>query len=354
MYSQNQEETDNKYKSHCSWNNENLDLDDVHNKIKIYQQHLKKDKYAINYQYDMIPVYDVKNIDLSDENILTSIYENFYNEAGVLIIKNAYSKEIMEEYNKWSFKILGDAKNDKNCRHPKQNGKYLINDIIGRMTTTEPELLMELINNKNLTTLIDLLLGFAKYGSVTGHLISAGGDRQQSHVDYPTHIGSGAFWENSIEKFKNLTTNYQVNHILPYYSVQVLISTCYMDVKNGSTEVVPCSHLLKDIDLLIHDKKIYNYFEKLFVNVTLDKGDILIFNRRLCHRGGKNLSSNPRNSLILQCVWMWGIGQEIIEYEKIIKHIEKTNYYNNLSEYEKEKFKMRLKAPYPIDVKKNT
>ena len=65
---------------------------------------------------------------------------------------------------------------------------------------------ISIINNKNLTTLIDLLLGFSKYGSVTGHLITAGGDRQQSHVDYPAHIGSGAFWENSIEKFKNLTT----------------------------------------------------------------------------------------------------------------------------------------------------
>ena len=80
---------------------------------------------------------------------------------------------------------------------------------------------------------------------MTGHLITAGGDRQKSHVDYPVHVGSAAFWENSTEKFKNLTTNYQMNHILPYFSVQVLIATCYMDINNGSTEVVPCSHLLK-------------------------------------------------------------------------------------------------------------
>ena len=162
MYSEIQEEIDIKHVSHCSWNNEQLNIADIQEKIKIYQKHLKKSKYAKEYQHDMIPVYDIKNLDLCNKNILINIYENFFNETGVLIIKNAYSEEIMDKYNKWSYNILADAKNDKNCRHPKQHGKYLINDIIGRMSHTDPELLMELINNQNLIIFTDLLLGFFK------------------------------------------------------------------------------------------------------------------------------------------------------------------------------------------------
>ena len=80
---------------------------------------------------------------------------------------------------------------------------------------------------------------------------------------------------------------------------------------------------------------------------------MLIFNRRLCHRGGKNISDKRRNSLIIQCVWLWGIGQEIIESSKVFKNLEKSSIYENMSEQEKDSFKLRLQAPYPIDVKKS-
>ena len=289
------------------------------------------------------------NTDLGNE-----IYNNFFNDVGVLIVRNAYDNNVIDRYDKWSKLELEKAKNDKNFRHPKQSGKFLINDIIGRMGISDPELLMEIINNKILTKSTDLLLGFSKYGSVTGHIIDAGGDRQKSHVDYPIHIGSGPFWENSVNKCKNLTTSYQLNNILPYYSVQVLIAICDMDINNGSTEVIPGSHLIQDVDLSLHDPEIYKYLEKYFINVKLKKGDFLIFNRRLCHRGGKNISLNPRNSLILQCIWLWGVGQEIIEFLKIIDNIKGTNNYKKLSESARENLLLRMKSPYPINVKDTT
>ena len=82
------------------------------------------------------------------------------------------------------------------------------------------------------------------------------------------------------------TTKHQINEMLTNYSLQVLIASDNMDVSNGSTEVVPFSRI-KNLDLRIHDKNIYKEFEKYFINTQLERGDILIFNRRLCHRGGK-------------------------------------------------------------------
>ena len=42
---------------------------------------------------------------------------------------------------------------------------------------------------------------------------------------------------------------------------------------NGSTEVVPCSHLIDDMDVIIPNKEIYKGFEKYFMNVSLEQGD---------------------------------------------------------------------------------
>lgn len=201
---------------------------------------------------------------------------------------------------------------------------------------------------------MSFVLGFSKFGALTAHWIEAKGERQLSHVDYPMHVGSGPFWEQNPSKLKRIVTDYQLNHILPYYSIQVLIASDKMDKSNGSTEIVPGSHLIPNIDLLLHNSKIYDEFEPYFMNVSLNQGDILFFNRRLCHRGGENLSGKRRNALIAQCVWLWSIGQEIMETDKVINNLKKCKEYQKLNEKEAELFRLRLEAPYPKNTKIST
>jgi ectoine hydroxylase-related dioxygenase (phytanoyl-CoA dioxygenase family) len=87
------------------------------------------------------------------------------------------------------------------------------------------------------------------------------------------HVGSAPFWGGSVDRLKRFTTRDQVNNILPYFSVQVLVASDKMDVSNGSTEVVPGSQQLKDIDALIHDPAVYARVESEFKNVSLESGD---------------------------------------------------------------------------------
>ena len=270
-------------------------------------------------------------------------------------MKNAFSKPEMNVYNKWCEDTLVEAKKDANFIHPKQKNKFLINNVIDRMSHSNPDLLVSILNNEFLTFFMDSLLGFGKIGSCTTHWIEPGGERQLSHVDYPIHVGSAPFWENSVEKVEELITNYQLNHILPYYSIQILIASDKMNQSNGSTEIVPCSHKIENIDLLIQDKQFYDSMENKFINVELEQGDFLIFNRRLCHRGGKNISTLRRNSLILQCVWLFGIGQELIDSSKILNRLsQKSSLYRNLSNRQQNKFNLRIQFPYPLDVSKTT
>ncbi len=170
-----------------------------------------------------------------------------------------------------------------------------------------------------------------------------------------------------------------------------------MDASNGSTEVVPASHVIPDLDVLLHEQAdvCKTVFEPRFVNVQLAQGDVLIFCRRLCHRGGANLSEKRRNALIIQAVYLWGIGQEMLDGSRIL-HInafqqalserfgitslseslkntygadlvklltttDKSKDFNVTPASEElcrleaaERFMLRLYPPYPKDVKKST
>jgi len=335
--------------THCSWDEKSLNTNIDQQVIKLQQQ-CKKSHYTKKSQHNLIPVYDISELDINNTEIQTEIYDLFFNNVGALIIKGCYTPKLMDKYNKWCEQTLEEAKDDPNCIHPKQAGKNLINNLIERMSETNPTLLIQLINNKTLNTFVDILLGHATFGSCTTHWINPGGKRQLSHVDYPIHVGSGPFWGKGTHKLEALTTRHQINHILPYFSVQALVASDAMNQLNGSTELVPCSHLIPDLDLLIHNPEVYQAFEKHFVNATLEQGDVLIFNRRLCHRGGENLSDKRRNSLITQYVYLWGVGQEIIDSTKIISNLENTEIYQKMTSEEQEELILRLKKPYPLDV----
>jgi len=341
-------------KDHFSWQkmNENLQVSkDIPEIQEVFKNHYEtKMPKVYDLQNDIIPVYNLSLEDLNNSDIQEDLHNTFFFYTGIVIIKNAYNPKIMDDYNKWCSDNLDVCKLDKNNKHPKQSDKFLLNNIVGRMSESNPDLLMELINNDYFTSCIDIL-GVSKIGSSTGHWINPNSDRQSSHVDYPSHIGSGEFWNNSVDKYKNLITKYQSDYVLPFFSTQVLIAPQKMNKNNGSTEVVPCSHLLQDLDVLIQDKNIYEDFEKSFMNIELDKGDMLLFNRGLCHRGGKNISSEPLNSLTIQCVWLWGVGQEIIESSKVLERLEKSQKFNELDQEKKDKFKLRIDFPYPTNVK---
>eukprot|EP00854_Cymbomonas_tetramitiformis_P019947 gene19947-23865_t len=306
-------------------------------------------------QHEYIPFYDIRSADdLSKNGLKEEVYDMFFGSGpGCIGLKNVFTEDVMEKYNKWCEDHLENAKNKANCTHPKQKDKFLINDVMEQMSVEDPDLLMKLINNPVYNAVMDTLLGMSTIGAFTAHWIQPGGDRQMSHVDYPLHVGSGKFWESSKEKLMDLTTEYQMNHILPFYSVQAIMASDAMDHRNGSTEVVPFSSKVHNIDAKILDKEFYDSVENLFHNVSLEKGDVFLFNRRLCHRGGRNSSDKRRNSAIMQCVWLWGIGQSGYSGREIIHNLENSKLYTSMTVEEKKRFELRLVKPFPIDTTKH-
>ena len=293
------------------------------------------------YYQNSIPVYQFNNLkEIQQES--QNLYHNFFSGAGCFIVKGVFKHKIMTKYNEWCQQHFQQSNTHQT--HPKQKDKWVINDLIERLAKQDSNLLLQLINNPIYHAIADSLLGFSRIGAFTTHWINPGGKRQLSHVDFPCHVGSGKFWDNNPEKLKEMFTPYQLNHILPYYSIQILIASDAMDQTNGSTEVVPYSHLIPDLDIKLHDPEFYQSMESRFINTKLNQGDIFVFNRRLCHRGGQNLSPDKRNSAIMQCVWLLGLGQ----HQFNSKIVEESEAYQKLSDSEKKIFSLRLNTPYPI------
>ena len=71
----------------------------------------------------------------SNADLMQDIYEQFFEEGGPGCVgfKNVFDKNTMDEYNKFCEKYIEtDAKHHSNCRHPKQLGKYVINNLMGK------------------------------------------------------------------------------------------------------------------------------------------------------------------------------------------------------------------------------
>ena len=54
-----------------------------------------------------------------------------------------------------------------------------------------------------------------------------------------------------VQDMKKVFTGYGLEKIMPYFSLQAGIALCDMDSLNGSTGVIPYSHLISDSDSLI-------------------------------------------------------------------------------------------------------
>jgi hypothetical protein len=309
---------------HYSWKN----MSSIDEAILSMEKHVKKD----------VPICCID----TDPEELTNI---FYKTHGCFIVKGMYNKNTMDIFNEWVKHMLDIVKHDLNFVHPIQSDKRLINDMLDRLSSTDISLFKQIFDNNDLYHFSDILLGFSYFGSATTHYLNPNGKRQQIHVDYPLHLHSSPFWSGDISKMKKMMTRYQVENVLPQHSLQILIAPHDMSIKNGSTEIIPGSHLINDIDIHVHNPKLKSELEHLFVNSTLEAGDVLFFNRRVVHRGGENISNSPRNALILQCVNMWSVPQEEYDYEKVV---------DNVSGKISDTLLQRLKQPYPKNIKVET
>ena len=94
--------------AHCSWRGSEFNLSEL---LK-FQENCRKNpsKIASEYQNGLVPVYDSNKINLESEETQLELYKTFFEKSGCLIIKNVYTKQLMDKYNSWCEQTLESAK----------------------------------------------------------------------------------------------------------------------------------------------------------------------------------------------------------------------------------------------------
>ena len=85
--------------AHVSWKNCEFNFGELETLRKKARENLSK--YASEYQHGLIPVFDAEKIDFSNKDVQADIYNTYYDYTGVMIVKNMYSKNVMDNYNQW-------------------------------------------------------------------------------------------------------------------------------------------------------------------------------------------------------------------------------------------------------------
>ena len=195
---------------------------------------------------------------------------------------------------------------------------------------------------------MDTYLGKYHIGSYWVNEVAPGGPAQLLHSDYPPGFYSK-------EDLRDTFSPHSLATVFPYFSLQAGVWVSAMDSSNGATEVIPFSHQIPDSDWqVLAAKDVANGSMKLneddwadstsdwvlrsllstdivgqnplaergyIVQNRLEKGDVLLFNRKLLHRGGENRSDKPRTALLLQWIMPFGVKMESLDSKGVINKL---------------------------------
>lgn len=271
-----------------------------------------------------------------------------FGDVGFAVVGGVLSEETVEKLSKWTDECLNKHP-DRNARHPKQADRLLVNNVAQRLGVEHPELLLDLLDA--LGRLVDPLLGLARLGSLTMHVTEGrGGEAQTAHVDYPLHAGSGHIWDDA--SMARVTTAHQRNHVYPYMTVQVLIALQKITEHNGCTQLVAGSHRWDDVDTLVTSPpaRMDLDADNKWTNAELSPGDALVFNRRVVHRGGGNLSGEPRRACIAQLVMPFVTPQQSPPSPSVVEAVlAEARRRGKSSPEELRLLELRLRFPYPCE-----
>ena len=135
--------------------------------------------------------------------------------------------------------------------------------------------------------------------------VNPGGAAQEPHRDY--HLGFMTTAQASA--FPTHT-----HSLSPYLTLQGAVAHCDMPVESGPTRLLPFSQTFSEGYIAFKRPEFQNYFAQNYVQVPLQKGDLLFFSPAVMHAAGENISSDIyRMANLLQISSAFGRAMEMID-----------------------------------------
>ncbi|MDA9243167.1 phytanoyl-CoA dioxygenase family protein [Amylibacter sp.] len=281
-----------------------------------------------------IPIYDVSQIDFLDntQTLRTEWANVLHKTAGVLVLKNAYPDTSCIDAATLIFeKIIADEKaatGDKADHFAASGANDRIWNSAQKLCQSDPDTFAKYFSNLAVDTACKAWLGPNYQMTAQINLVRPTGAAQSPHRDY--HLGF---------QTRELAESYpaHVHDLSPVLTLQGAIAHIDMPIESGPTKLLPFSQIYRHGYLAYSQPEFREYFENNYVQIPLNKGDVLFFNPALYHAGGANISKDiHRMANLLQVSSAFGRAMESLDRSgmtrKLYPILAKNNH--NLSEKE--------------------
>lgn len=281
-----------------------------------------------------IPIYDVSQIDFLDntQTLRTEWANVLHKTAGVLVLKNAYPDTSCIDAATLIFeKIIADEKaatGDKADHFAASGANDRIWNSTQKLCQSDPNTFAKYFSNLAVDTACKAWLGPNYQMTAQINLVRPTGAAQSPHRDY--HLGF---------QTRELAESYpaHVHDLSPVLTLQGAIAHIDMPIESGPTKLLPFSQIYRHGYLAYSQPEFREYFENNYVQIPLNKGDVLFFNPALYHAGGANISKDiHRMANLLQVSSAFGRAMESLDKSgmtrKLYPILAKNNH--NLSEKE--------------------
>mgnify|MGYP000158822031 FL=1 len=143
------------------------------------------------------------------------------------------------------------------------------------------------------------------------NLVRPSGAAQSPHRDY--HLGF---------QTKEIAESYpaHVHDLSPALTLQGAVAHVDMPIESGPTKLLPFSQIYRHGYLAFSQHDFREYFENNYIQIPLNKGDVLFFNPALYHAGGANISKNiHRMANLLQVSSAFGRAMESLNRSEMTR-----------------------------------
>ena len=266
-----------------------------------------------------IPIYDFEELqsvfqsEVLKNELMAEWARVFKESSGVIVLRNAYrDTSAIDEATQLYESIIADEKlkSGGGADHFAAAGANdRIWNSLQKLCESSPDVFLRYFANEPIQAACEAWLGPNYQMTAQVNLVHPGGDAQQAHRDY--HLGFQTAEMSALYPS-------HVHELSPALTLQGAIAHCDMPVESGPTKLLPFSQTYLQGYAAWRREDFRQVFEAQYVQLPLNKGDVLFFSPALFHGAGANVSSNiHRMANLLQVSSAFGRAMETIDRAKM-------------------------------------
>ena len=285
-----------------------------------------------------IPIYDCQSLrnhlpnGEKRDNLKLELSGIMLHGSGAFVLKGAFEDiTVIDEATKLFLQIIEQEKSTKESgadHFAKSGANDRIWNSLEKLCCASPETFARYHGNQWIDLASESWLGPAYQMTAQVNLVRPGGAAQEAHCDY--HLGFMT---------KDQANSYppHVHAMSPRLTLQGAVAHCDMPIESGTTKLLPGSQNWSDNYVGFRDAEVRDLFEDKYVQLPLEKGDLLFFSPGILHGAGENRTSDiDRMANLLQVSSAFGQAMETIDRDAMCRMLYPTLKAGNITQEERD------------------